>query len=138
MAAAPRVMLDTQIARFIIKGASEALRSRLRATPLTGACISSVTEGELLCGLARKPAATALRDSVASFLRHVEVLSWDREAAARYGAVRAALESAGTPLGSLDTLIAAHALAIGATLITNDKAFRRVPGLTAADWTRDE
>jgi tRNA(fMet)-specific endonuclease VapC len=134
MTTVARVMLDTNVASFVIKGASEPLRARLRATPLASACISSITEGELLYGLAKKPGATALRETVASFLRHVEVLPWDSAAAAAYGELRAELESKGTPRGNMDTLIAAHALAAGCALATNDKAFARVPGLTVEDW----
>lgn len=132
--ATPRFMLDTNIASAVIRGAPEALRARLRATPLASACISSITEGELLYGLAKKPGATALREAVAAFLRHVEVLPWDRAAAAAYGPLRADLEAKGTPIGNLDMLIAAHALAAGCALASNDKAFTRVPGLAVEDW----
>jgi len=135
MSTAPRYMLDTNIASFILRGHSDTLRARLRATPLSATCLSSVTEGELLYGLARKPQASALREAVASLLKHVPVLPWDSAAAAAYGRLRAALEAAGTPLGNLDTLIAAHALASGCTLVTNDQALRRVPGLPTEDWT---
>ena len=134
MAVTQRVMLDTNIASFIIKGPNEALRSRLRATPLLSACVSSITEAELLYGLAKKPGATTLGEAVASFMRHVQVLPWDSAAAAAYGALRATLEARGTPLDNLDTLIAAHALATGCILATNDKAFTRVPGLVVEDW----
>jgi tRNA(fMet)-specific endonuclease VapC len=63
------------------------------------------------------------------------VLQWDSAAAARYGTVRAATERAGENLASLDMLIAAHALQIEATLVTNDRAFRHVAGLHVEDWT---
>jgi tRNA(fMet)-specific endonuclease VapC len=63
------------------------------------------------------------------------VLPWNAEAAERYGTLRATLESQGTPLGSLDTLIAAHALASRCTLVTNDKAFGRVAEIAVQDWT---
>ncbi len=131
---APRFMLDTNIASAIIRGAPEALRARLRATPLASACISSITDGELLYGLAKKPGATALREAAAALVRHVEVLPWDSAAAAAYGPLRADLEAKGTPIGNLDMLIAAHALATGCTLATNDHAFARVPGLVVEDW----
>ncbi len=131
-----RFMLDTNIASFIIRGANDSLRSHLRATPLSSTCISSITHGELLFGLAKKPQATALREAVASFLRHVEVVDWGSAAAATYGELRAALEAPGKPLGNLDMLIAAHALATGCALVSTDKAFARVPGLVLEDWTR--
>jgi tRNA(fMet)-specific endonuclease VapC len=131
-----RFMLDTNMASFVIRGANENIHKRLRATPLASTCISSITHGELLFGLAKKPEATALREAVASFLRHVEVMDWGSSAAGVYGDLRAALEAQGKPLGNLDTLIAAHALATGCALVTNDKAFARVPGLVVEDWTR--
>ena len=61
-------------------------------------------------------------------------LAWDSAAATRYGALRAVLEANGTPLGNLDTLIAAHALATAAILVTNDQAFARVPNLAIENW----
>ena len=94
------------------------------------------TEGELLYGLARKPEATALKAAVEAFLQYVEALPWDSQAAAVYGRLRARLEAQGTPVGNLDTLIAAHALASGATLVTNDQALARVEGLSVEDWTK--
>jgi tRNA(fMet)-specific endonuclease VapC len=103
--------------------------------PMTQLCISSVTQGELLYGLARKPGATNLQIAVRECLARVEVLTWDSVAATRYGVLRAALEAAGAPLGNIDTLIAAHALATQAVLVSNDQAFRRVPTLTVENWT---
>ena len=91
--------------------------------------VSSITQGELRYGLARKPGAVNLQTAVREFLMRVEVLAWDSAAATRYGALRAALELCGTLLGNLDTLIAAHALAMDAVLVTNDQAFVRVPNL---------
>lgn len=127
-------MLDTNIASFIIRGPSPALQAKLRAVPMAQLCISAVTHGELLYGLARKPGATALQRAVQEFLRRVEVLPWDEAAAERYGPLRAGLEAQGTPLGGMDTLIAAHALAAGCVLVSNDQAFGRVAGLGLEDW----
>ncbi len=70
------------------------------------------------------------------FLATIPIMPWDSAAAETYGGLRAGLERAGTPLGALDTLIAAHALALDAQLITADKAFAQAPGLAVADWTR--
>jgi len=135
MAAAPAYMLDTNIASAIIRGGTPALMSHLLAQSVPSVCISSITEAELRYGLARKPGATALRDAVHAFLRHVQALSWDSEAAARYGDLRAALEAEGRPMGNMDTLIAAHALATGVVLVSQDRAFRRIRGLRVEDWT---
>jgi tRNA(fMet)-specific endonuclease VapC len=132
--AAPLYLLDTNIASQIIRGTHAGLLQRLQGHPVSAIAISSITEGELLYGLARKPGATALAAAVGAFLRHVQALPWDSEAASRYGQLRAELEAAGTPLGNLDTLIAAQALAVGATLVTHDRAFRHVPELVVEDW----
>jgi tRNA(fMet)-specific endonuclease VapC len=72
---------------------------------------------------------------VEEFLFEVPTLSWDTSAAECYGTLRASLEAAGTPLGELDTLIAAHALANGLVLVSADKAFARVAGLKLEDWS---
>lgn len=133
--AAGRWMLDTNIASHIIRGATPALQARLREVPMAQLCVSAVTEGELLYGLARKPDATALRAAATGFLLRVDLLPWDSAVAARYGDLRAELGRRGTPLGNLDTLIAAHALALDCTLVSNDQAFARVPGLRWEDWT---
>ena len=135
-ALAVRTMLDTNVASAIIRGAaSDVLRTRLRAHPPGSVCVSAITEAELRYGLAKRPEAAALAVAVEAFLRHVEILAWDHACAAAYGQLRAALETAGTPLGALDTLIAAHALAAGYTLATRDQAFRHVPRLHIDDWS---
>jgi len=135
MASAPAFMLDTNIASFIIRGGTPTLMKRLQTHPVTSVCISTITEAELRYGLARKLGATALHSAVHAFLLHVQSLPWDSEAATRYGELRAALEADGQPMGNMDTLIAAHALAAGATLVSNDRAFKRVAGLRVEDWT---
>lgn len=135
MTAAPAHLLDTNTASFIIRGGPPHLLARLQAQPVSTIGISTITEAEIRYGLARKPGATMLAVAVSAFLRHVQAMPWDSEAAVSYGALRAALEAAGTPLGGMDTLIAAHALAVGSTLVTNDQAFRHVAGLTVEDWT---
>lgn len=128
-------MLDTNIASFIIRGSSLPLKTRLLSVPMAQLCVSCVTQGELFYGLARKPGATALNAAVRELLLRLDVLPWDGAAAQHYGALRAALERQGTPLGNLDTMIAAHALAADAALVTNDRAFTRIEGLQVEDWT---
>lgn len=132
--ATPRYMLDTNIASYIVRGPNEVLAAHLVAVPMAQLCISVITQAELLHGVARKPGATNLQTAVREFLMRIDVLTWDSEAATRYGLLRAALEAARTPLGNLDTLIAAHALAEEAVLITNDQAFAYVPGLVLENW----
>lgn len=98
--------------------------------------LSAITEGELLFGLAKRPEAKRLHRAVDEFLQRVDVLPWDSAVAARYGVLRAETSRKGKTLGSLDLLIAAHALAAGSVLVTNDQAFRMVDGLPIEDWTQ--
>ena len=100
-------------------------------------CISAVTKGEIAFGLNRRPADQLLRTAVTEFLRRVDVLPWDNEVANAYGVVRAELERLGKGLGALDMMIGVHALSLGAVLVTNDQAFRAVPGLSLEDWTKN-
>jgi tRNA(fMet)-specific endonuclease VapC len=71
-------------------------------------------------------------------LRFVAVLSVDREVIPHYAAIRTHLERAGTPIGPNDTLIAAHARALGATLVSGDAEFARVPGLQVENWLAED
>jgi len=88
-------------------------------------------------GLDRRPTARILHRAVTEFLRRVEVHPWDSDIADAYGAMRAELQRLGKSLGPLDMLIGAHALFLGAVLVSNDQGFRTVPGLNLEDWTRD-
>lgn len=125
-------MLDTDVASLIIRDPSSPVRAQLARA--LAVCVSAITEGEMLFGLAKKPHALRLAAGVREFLRHVEILPWTSAAAQAYGGLRARLEGSGTPLGALDTLIAAHAMAEEAVLVTSDRAFSRVPGLSVEDW----
>jgi tRNA(fMet)-specific endonuclease VapC len=127
-------MLDTNTVSHLIKKHPVVSR-RVQDVPITTLCISSITEGELLFGLARRPEAKRLHAVVKEFLLRVDVLPWDSETAACYGTTRAGLESQGKILGSLDLLIAAHAQSVGAVLVTNDRAIFQVAGLHIEDWT---
>ena len=110
---------------------------RVADMPMASLCMSAVTAGELLYGLAKRPDAVRLHAVVTELIRRVDVLQWDFSAAERYGMVRAAMDRTGRLLGSLDLLIAAHALDVGAVLVTSDRAFSRVPELRIEDWTVD-
>lgn len=132
-------MLDTNTASYIIKGTSQAARKALVSLGSESvACVSSITEGELWFGLERISASESRRASLRTFLSRLKVLPWGSEEAACYGSLRAGQESHGKPLGPLDTQIAAHAIATGATLVTHDAAFRNVLGsLRIEDWAAD-
>ncbi|RXH54766.1 type II toxin-antitoxin system VapC family toxin [Granulicella sibirica] len=132
-------LLDTNTFAYIVNGRSPAARAQMTSliehSPLA---ISAITEGEILYGLAKKPEATRLRAAVESLLATVLVLPWDSAAAGAYGTLRAQLASAGKTLSAMDMLIAAHAIAADAILVTSDKAFSQVEALRpVANWATD-
>lgn len=131
-----RWMLDTDSCIAIIKKHEAALR-KLRGKSIGQVGLSSITLGELAFGAAGSSRPDETRDALGEFLLALEVAPFDEEAALRYGDVRASLASRGKPIGPLDTLIAGHALAIGAILVThNTREFGRVAGLRLEDWIK--
>jgi tRNA(fMet)-specific endonuclease VapC len=130
-----RYLLDTNTASYAIKGNAARVREQLLKMPMAEVGISVITEAELRFGVVRLPAAIRLRDLVEEFLLRVEVLPWDSSAAQQYANIRAILERSGKPMGNMDMLIAAHALAAAAVLVTHDRVFRRVKGLKIEDWS---
>jgi tRNA(fMet)-specific endonuclease VapC len=129
-------MLDTNTVSYVIKGHPPRVRRHLLGLPAEPIAISVITEAELRFGVAKKPEATHLKMAVEEFLRRVVVLPWDSEAAHHYAELRATLEKTGRPIANLDLMIAAHALAAGATLVTNDTSLRHLRQLRTQDWTR--
>jgi tRNA(fMet)-specific endonuclease VapC len=132
-------MLDTNMVSYIAKGLSKAARARmLNLGEDEVVCVSVITEAEIRYGLAKRPEATALRERMEWFLAAVQVLPWGREEAKAYGALRAKLELTGQALENMDMQIAAHAIAAGATLVTNDKALANAADLRATEnWATD-
>ena len=106
------------------KGQHPRVRERLLKVPMAEVGISVVTEAELRFGVARLAHAPSLKVAVEEFLLHVEVLPWDSNCALHYANLRAEVERRGEPMGNLDMMIAAQALALGVTLVTNDRVFR--------------
>jgi tRNA(fMet)-specific endonuclease VapC len=131
-----RYLLDTNMASYVIKGNFPHGRERLVKVPMSEVGISAVTEAELRFGVAKIPGAARLETAVEEFLLRVEILPWDSAAAHHYAAIRAALERAASPMGNLDMIIAAHALAVAAALVTHDRAFHRIKHLKLEDWTK--
>jgi tRNA(fMet)-specific endonuclease VapC len=132
-----RYLLDTNIASCVIKGNSPAVDRRLAKVSMAQLAVSAVTEGELRFGAARLPHAARLHNLIEDFFLRVAVLPWDSHAAQQYGRLRATLEREGQPMGNLDAMIGAHALALDAVLVTNDHAFARIKKLKLADWTKE-
>jgi tRNA(fMet)-specific endonuclease VapC len=99
--------------------------------------VSAVTAAELRFGVARSAQRASNEAKLERFLAEFEVAPFDAEAARVYGDVRAELANRGTPISPLDTMIAAHGLALAATVVTNNtREFRRVPKLKVVDWLR--
>lgn len=129
-----RYLLDTNMVSHFIKGIG-CVRQHVVSVPLSHLAISAITEAELRLGLAKKPNAKQLHLAVDEFLLRVDALPWDTLAAVSYGLLRATLQNEGKTLGNLDLLIAAHALSLGLTLVTNDRAFSQGCGLKTEDWS---
>jgi tRNA(fMet)-specific endonuclease VapC len=133
---AVRYLLDTNVVSFHIRQSSPVLQRRLRRVPAGSVALSVVTEMEIRLGLARNP-ALGIRPLVEEFLAGMTILPLDSVVAREYARIRADLESRGRPIGPLDLMIAAHAAALRATLVTNDvREFERVRGLRVVDWTK--
>jgi len=129
-------LLDTNIASHVIRGDRPEITHRLASAPMAEVAVSAVTEGELRYGLARRNYPPMLSERVRQFLLRVDVLPWDRDAAHVYGDLRASCEAKGVALAPLDMMIAAHAVAADAVLVTRDRAFSRVSApLKTEDWT---
>src|SRR6266536_1728796 len=114
-----RYLLDTNTVSFHIRQSSALLQRRLRAVPAASVALSVITEMEIRYGLARNP-ALKIAASVEAFLQGTTILALTSETARHYARVRADLDARGTPIGPLDLLIGAHALSLGATLITTN------------------
>ena len=128
-------MLDTDTASYLIRGKTTALDARVAAVPPKRICISAVTRGELLYGMQLKDGAHRLAQVVDQFLIRVQCLPWDDTAATHFAAIAAELHKAGTPIGSMDAMIAGHAVAVGAVLVTNNaRHFARVAALNIENW----
>jgi tRNA(fMet)-specific endonuclease VapC len=131
-------LLDTNICIFLLnqRQGFERIVQRMNGLERRQVGLSAITVAELEFGVA---ASKRQRDNfkrLERFLVDFEVLPFDRDAAKPYGALRRVLQTQGTPIGPLDFLIAAHALALKATLVTNNTGeFLRVPGLAVEDWS---
>ena len=130
-----RYMLDTNICIYSIKHKPEQVFVRLQEHEPADICISSVTYAELVHGVAKSQAIEKNPLTLALLLSNIEILNFDANAAESYGKIRADLEKQGTPIGTLDMMIAGHAKSLNYTVVTNNtKEFNRVPGLKFENW----
>lgn len=129
-------MLDTNIVSDLLRNPDGSAARRIADVGPDTICVSIITAAELRYGCARKGSAKLLAH-VEAILESVQVLAFDVPADMEYGRIRAELETAGTPIGPNDLLIAAHAYAAGAILVTdNSGEFSRVRGLRVENWIR--
>lgn len=130
-----RYMLDTNICIYAIKHKPAKVFLRLQQTDPEDICISSITYAELAYGVEKSAAIEKNRLALSLLLSNITIMDFDAYAAEEYGRVRAELESKGTPIGPLDTMIAAHAKALGLVIVTNNvKEFSRVEKLKISNW----
>ena len=130
-----KLMLDTNICIYIIKQQPITVLKRFLEYQIGDIGISSITLSELRYGVAKSTHQEKNSMALDEFIIPLEIVPFDDEAARAYGNVRAALEKAGTPVGAMDMLIAAHAVSLGIPLVTNNtREFVRIPSLTVIDW----
>ena len=131
-------LLDTNICIYVIKRKPLQVLERFRQADISSIGISSITYSELMFGAAKSLRPEQNRIALTQFVAPLEIVPYDDTAGQRYGDLRACLERQGTPIGSLDMLIAAHALALTCVLVTNnEKEFARVPGLKMENWAME-
>ena len=129
-------MLDTNMCIYLIKRKPPEVLARFKQTEISQVSISSITLSELFYGVSKSAKSEQNFMALTQFLAPLEILPFESVAAQYYGQLRTLLERKGTPIGSLDMLIAAHALSIPCILVTNnEKEFIRVPGLKIENWT---
>jgi tRNA(fMet)-specific endonuclease VapC len=130
-----KLMLDTNICIYIIKQQPATVLKRFLEYQIGDIGISSITLSELRYGVAKSTHQEKNAKALDEFITPLEVVSFDEEAAHVYGEIRATLEKAGTPIGAMDMLIAAHAVSLGIPLVTNNtREFVRITSLKVIDW----
>lgn len=130
-------LLDTNICIYLIKRKPQAVIERLNQIPLNQLYISGITIAELEYGVRKSSFPDRNQLALSEFLAPFTLLAFDRNATIEYGIIRNELEKVGTPIGSLDMLIAAHAKSMNLTLVTNnEREFSRVNGLRVENWVK--
>lgn len=132
-------MLDTDTCIFLMRGDSPAMAAKVQSVPLQQQVMSAVTFAELSYGVQASAAAKRKQNQsvLDSLVLHLAVLDWPQDAAKHYAEIRADLKKRGAQLGAADLMIAAHARAMGAIVVTNNvNDFERVKGLAVENWTK--
>ncbi len=129
-----KYLLDTDICIYVINERPRRVLDRFSRHSVGDLGVSGITVAELAFGV-EKSGSARNRAALDAFLLPLEIAAYDLAAALCYGGIRSALERKGTPVGPLDTLIAAHALSLGVTLVTNNqREFKRIHGLRVENW----
>lgn len=130
-------MLDTNLCIYIIKKNPPEIFEKFETIAVGEISISSVTLSELTYGVAKSSFSKKNSAALEEFVLPLEILAYDESAAHHYGPIRADLERKGTPIGSLDLMIAAHARSRDITLVTHNLSeFSRIPDLKVENWIR--
>lgn len=130
-----KYLLDTNICIYVIKQKPAQVKNVFRQQAYGDIGISSVSVAELIVGVQKSQRPIQNQVALEQFLAPLTIVDFDYDAATVYGRLRAGLERAGTPIGSFDLLIAAHAVALDVTLVTNnEREFGRVPHLSVVNW----
>jgi tRNA(fMet)-specific endonuclease VapC len=130
-----RYLLDTNICIYLIKQKPPSLLRKFTGYTVGELAVSAITVAELTYGVAKSQRQQQNHQALEQFLAPLVILEFDYNAAIAYGTIRALLERQGTPIGALDTLIAAHALSRNLTVVSNNsREFLRVPELRVENW----
>lgn len=131
-----KYMLNTNICSYLIKHKPPKVLKHFKSYAIGDIGISSITRAELRYGVSKSPHVEKNRQALDEFILPLKIEDLDEREAAEYGTVRAGLEKAGRPIGSMDMLIGAHARALGATFVTNNtREFKQIKNLNVADWS---
>jgi tRNA(fMet)-specific endonuclease VapC len=128
-------LVDTDIVSFFLRGRLASADRLIDAVQLRKACISACTRAEILKGIYGNPEATRLAERAWLFLKTIDTMPWDSNAANIYGKIAAQTKDKGATIGRFDEMIAAHALSLNLTVVTNNlRHFERIPDLPIMVW----
>jgi tRNA(fMet)-specific endonuclease VapC len=134
-----RFLLDTDTCIYLLnrRPGYDVILDHVEGKSYGDVAVSSITFAELMYGIAKSRFQRQNQRAARLFFAHFPTLPFDQAAAEAYGQIRARLETRDSPIGPLDTLIAAHAVSVGAVVVTNNtKEFSRVPGLGVENWSK--
>ena len=130
-----RYMLDTNICIYVIKNKPSWVKEKFSSLSPIDLCISSITTSELLYGAEKSKYPAKNKEALERFLSPLNIVDYGYKASLAYGKIRTFLEKTGNIIGSMDLLIAAHALSLNVTIITNnEKEFKKVKDLKVENW----